>query len=182
MRRRWPGAGRRRFGAGLILAAALSAQPDTAAAQARPALRPDSLGRLVVIATDNSGRASLEARAAALHALNGQCADGPVAALVALGRPYLEPWVIWRGALAALSACARPALAPLWRELLGFPRRPVRELAIVGLARTGVGADRPALAEATHRETDPHLRRLAAWADSMLARPAASRDAPAPRP
>ncbi len=135
----------------------------------------DSAARLVAVASDSSGRVSLEARAAALRTLSGACPAEHVPVLLHLGRPYRQPWVIWRGALTALSACALPELAPMWRELLGFPRRPVRELAIVGVARTGIAADRPMLREATHRETDRRMRALAAWADTLLGLPPAER-------
>jgi len=138
-------------------------------------LPADSAARLVALASDSSGRASLELRAAALRALGGECPAAHVPVLVRLGRPYREPWVVWHGALAALSACTLSELAPMWRDLLMFPRRPVRELAIVGLARTGIAADRLALDEATHRETDPHMRALAAWADTLLGLPPAER-------
>ena len=143
--------------------------------------RVDSASRLVRIARDSVGQ-SLETRAAALRALRCHCSPDLLPALTALAEPYRRPWVIWRGAMTALSGCALAEMAPYWRDMITFPRRPVRELAIVGLARTGVAGDRELLGEVMHRETDAHLRRLGAWADSLLRlAPAARSGAEPPR-
>lgn len=85
--------------------------------------------------------------------------------------------MIWHGALKALSACPYEELAPFWREMITFPRRPVREIAIVGLLRTGARGDIELIREATHRETDPVIRRLAQRADSVLSLPIGARGA-----
>lgn len=134
---------------------------------------PDSTDRLVTLAADTT--ATLAARVAALRDLRGRCTTATLNALTPLAEPYRQPWVIWHGAMTALSDCAVGGMAPYWRDMVTFPRRPVRELAIVGLARTGVAADRELLGEVMHREDDAHLRRLGAWADSLLRLPAAAR-------
>jgi len=134
---------------------------------------PDSASRLLAVAADSG--APLETRVAALRALRGHCAEAMLPTLTALADPYRRPWVLWHEAMAGLSECASPELAPYWRDMITFPREPVRELAIVGLARTGVAGDRELLGEVMHREDDPHLRRLGAWADSLLRLPHAAR-------
>jgi hypothetical protein len=139
---------------------------------------PDSVTRALAVAADSA--APLEARVAALRALRGSCAPGALPTLTALAEPYRRPWVIWHGAMTVLSDCALAELAPYWRDMITFPRRPVRELAIVGLARTGLAGDRELLGEVMHREDDAHLRRLGAWADSLLGRPLAARAGVAP--
>ncbi len=129
---------------------------------------PAPIARLLVIAADSSGRASLQARAMALRALGRPCTREAVPLLTELAKPYLHEWVIWHGALAALSACPFEELAPLWREMITFPREPVREIAIVGLLRTGTRGDEELIREATHRETNPVIVRMAERADSVL--------------
>jgi hypothetical protein len=52
--------------------------------------------------------------------------------------------------------------------MITFPREPVREIAIVGLLRTGTRGDEELIREATHREINPAIMRLAAKADSVL--------------
>jgi hypothetical protein len=88
--------------------------------------------------------------------------------LAELARPYLREWVIWHGALESLSACPFEELAPFWREMITFPREPVREVAIVGLLRTGARGDEILIRDATHREVNPVIMRLAVRADSVL--------------
>jgi hypothetical protein len=149
-----------------LLVIVLAAAPRAVAPQAAP----DTVAqRLAAVASDTGEQ--LGSRAAALHALRGRCEPGTFATLTRLGEPYRQPWVVWHGALAVLAECADPELAGLWRGLLAFPRRPVREFAVVGLARSGSRYDREVLRQATRRETEPQLRQLSAWADSLLALP-----------
>ena len=129
----------------------------------------------VAAAADTSGGTPLQDRARAIQALGRSCSQLAVQVLGELGRPYLRPWIIWHTALTALSRCPREDLAPFWREMITFPREPVREIAIVGLLRTGTRGDVVIIQEATHRETDPAIMRLAARADSVLRLPTASR-------
>ena len=140
---------------------------------ARAQATPDSLKRALAVAADSG--AALEARVAALRVLRGHCAGAMLPTLTALAEPYRRPWVLWHEAMAGLSDCTTPELAPYWRDMITFPREPVRELAIVGLARTGVAGDRELLGEVMHREGDAHLRRLGAWADSLLRLPPPAR-------
>lgn len=119
-------------------------------------------------AADSSGRTSLQDRARAIRALGSPCTREAVPVLTSLAKPYLKEWVIWHGALAALSACPFEELAPFWREMITFPREPVREIAIVGLLRTGTRGDLGMIRDATHRETNPVIVRMAQRADSVL--------------
>lgn len=134
----------------------------------------------LAVAADSA--APLHDRALALRALGRSCTREDVPLLTRLGTPYLGPWLIWHGALSALSACPLDELAPFWRDLITFPRLPVRQVAIVGLLRTGSRGDLELIHEAMHRETDPLMRRLAARADSVFARPVADRGGLLPRP
>ena len=128
----------------------------------------------IVWAADSSGR-SLAERAGALRILARTCPRAALPVLTELAQPYRREWVIWHGALAALAACPYEDLASYWREMITFPRQPVREIAIVGLLRTGSRGDIELIREATHRETDPLIRRLAERADSVLRLPIGSR-------
>lgn len=122
----------------------------------------------IATAADSSGRTSLRDRAMAIRALGRPCTRQAVPLLAELAKPYLREWVIWHGALAALSACPFQELAPFWREMITFPREPVREIAIVGLLRTGTRGDEELIHDATHRETNPVIVGLAQRADSVL--------------
>ena len=138
----------------------------------------DSVRAAMVVAADTT--APLERRVRALRTLKAANAREAVPLLMRLGAPYRSHWLIWRGALAALAECRCPDLAAWWVDLLTFPRRPVREIAIRGLAMSGSAEDRPSLRAQTRREEDPPMRRLAAWADSLLGVPIAQRRARAP--
>jgi hypothetical protein len=136
---------------------------------------------LLAAAADSSGRTSLHDRARAIRALGRPCTRQAVPVLAELAKPYLREWVIWHGALASLSACPFEELASFWREMLTFPREPVREIAIVGLLRTGTRGDLEAIKDATHRETNPVIVRMAQRADSVLRLDPAERGALLPR-
>jgi hypothetical protein len=159
----------------VLLAAAVAAAPHAAMAQ-RSVLTPDSLAATLRVAADSA--VPLPRRVAALRLLAANPSRGAVRALQELGAPYRAPWVVWRSALGALAGYPYPELASYWVDLLTFPRRPVREVALRGLAMTGSREDRRALRLATRREKDPAMRRLASWADSMLGVPIASRSLP----
>ena len=130
----------------------------------------------IAVAADSSGR-SLADRAGALRVLARTCPREALPVLTVLAQPYRREWVIWHVALAALANCPYEQLSSYWREMITFPRQPVREIAIVGLLRTGSRGDIELIREATHRETDPLIVRLAARADSVLRLPIAERAA-----
>jgi hypothetical protein len=130
----------------------------------------------IAVAADSSGR-TLAERAGALRVLARTCPREALPMLTELARPYRREWVIWHGALSALASCPFEDLASFWREMITFPRQPVREVAIVGLLRTGSRGDIELIREATHRETDPLIRRLAGLADSLLRLPIPARAA-----
>jgi HEAT repeat protein len=138
---------------------------------------PLTVAQAILVAGDSSGRSTLPQRAAALHTLGASCPREALPVLSRLAHPYVGDWIIWRGALAALAACPYAELAPFWREMITFPRLPVREIAIVGLLRTGEPGDIALIREATHRETDPLIVRLAERADSVLKLPPGARAA-----
>jgi hypothetical protein len=123
----------------------------------------------------DSVHASLHDRAVALKTLSQTCPNNAVPVLTNLAQPYLRDWLIWHGALAALAACPYTELAPFWRDMITFPRLPVRQLALVGLLRVGAPGDVELIHEAMHRETDPLMLRLAARADSVLRLPLSAR-------
>ncbi len=150
------------------MALAVAAGATALEAQVAPASsRGPTPAQALAIARDSSGRTPQE-RAAALRVLGRSCPREALPLLTQLAQPYLRDWVIWHGALAALSACPFEELAPFWREMITFPREPVREIAIVGLLRTGTRGDEALIREATHRETNPVIVRMAARADSVL--------------
>ena len=130
----------------------------------------------IVWAGDSTGR-SLAERLSALRVLARTCPREAVPVLTELARPYRREWVIWHGALSALAACPFEQLASYWREMITFPRQPVREIALVGLLRTGSHGDMELIREVAHRETDPLIVALAARADSVLRLPIAERAA-----
>jgi len=158
------------------------------ASPAEPPLTPDlraalvaSLGQPAVgwaleLATDTSGSTGLAVRAGALRVLRYARWRAAVPSLLALARPYDSPWLLWHGALAALSSYPYPELAGFWREEIQFPRRPVREVAVLGLALTGTERDRAIIAEEWQGERDPEMLRLRERAEALLAVPAANRD------
>ncbi|MFI5280095.1 MAG: hypothetical protein ACHQU1_06355 [Gemmatimonadales bacterium] len=159
-----------------LLAAPALAQVPTSGA------RPATIDYLALAAAaDSSGRTSLQERALAIRKLARPCARETLPVLTGLARPYLRDWVIWHSALTALSECPFEELAPFWREMITFPREPVREIAIVGLLRTGTRGDLELIQEATHRETNPVIVRLAAKADSVLRLSPAERGGALPR-
>ena len=164
-----------------IVIALLIAAPALAQVPAADSSRRVAEYETVAAAADSSGRTSLQERARAIHALGNSCGALAVPVLGELSRPYLRPWVIWHSALAALSRCPREDLASFWREMITFPREPVREIAIVGLLRTGSRGDAILIREATHRETNPTIMRLAARADSVLRLPTNARATLLPR-
>src|SRR2546425_619196 len=100
-------------------------------------------------AADSTGR-PLPDRPGALAILARTCPREAVPVLTELARPYRREWVIWRGALSALAACPHEQLASYWREMITFPRQPVREIAIVGLLRTGSHGDMELIREVAH--------------------------------
>ena len=125
--------------------------------------------------------ASLHERAEALHAIGQSCSRDDLPVLSRLAQPYIGPWLVWHGALDALSHCAFEEMAPFWRDMLTFPRLPVRQVAIVGLLRTGSTGDLELIHEAMHREQDPAMVRWAGRAESILQHPVAERGALLPR-
>ena len=131
------------------------------------------------VAADST--ASLQDRASALREIGRSCTRDDLPLLTRLGQPYIGPWVIWHGALEAMSHCQLEQTAPWWRDLITFPRLPVRQVALIGLLRTGSPGDRELIGDVMHREDDPFMRRWAARADSILALPLASRAALLPR-
>jgi hypothetical protein len=146
-----------------------------------PATTPGTTRQLLRAAADSSGRTTLHDRAQAIQALGRPCTREAVPVLTELAKPYLREWVIWHGALTALSACPFEELASFWREMITFPREPVREIAIVGLLRTGKRGDEELIRDATHRETNPVIVRMAQRADSVLRLNPAERGALLPR-
>lgn len=149
--------------------------PDLRAALVASLGQP-AVGWALELATDSSGSTSLAVRAGALRVLRYARWRAAVTSLVALARPYDSPWVLWHGALAALASYPYPELAGFWREQLQFPRRPVREIAVRGLALTGTVRDRAVVAEEWHGERDPEMLRLRERAEALLAMPVANRD------
>jgi len=133
----------------------------------------------LAVAADST--APLRARALALRDLGRSCTREDVPLLTRLGAPYVGPWLIWHGALSALSACPLDELAPFWRDMITFPRLPVRQVAIIGLLRTGSRGDMELIQEAMHRESDPFMRRWAERADAILRLTIVQRTASLPR-
>ena len=166
------------------LVAALRLVPRASERGLDPALESAfiaGLGQPVVgwaygIAVDSGGGAGLELRAAAFQVLRYARYRAAVPALTRLGTPFTGPWVVWQGSLHALSTYAYPEMAPYWRELLHFPRRVVREVALRGLSLTGNAEDVPDIREAFHREVDAWSRHVVAQAESLLVLPVAARD------
>ncbi len=131
------------------------------------------------VAADSA--ASLQDRARALQAIGRSCTKDDLPLLTRLGQPYIGPWVIWHGALEAMSHCRLEQTAPYWRDLITFPRLPVRQIALIGLLRTGAPGDLELIGDAMHREDDPVMRRWAAQAPAILRLPVARRDSLLPR-
>ena len=147
-----------------------SSDPDLRAA-ALAALGQPVVTWALEIAADSAGHVPLEARAMAFQVLRFARWRPAVRRLTELAQPLRGSWVVWNGALSALSTYPYPELVPFWRELLSFPRRNVRELALLGLARTGTPTDMLSIREATHQEHDPEMLGLIARAESLLAIP-----------
>ena len=125
--------------------------------------------------------ASLHDRALAIREIGRSCTQGDLPQLLRLGQPYIGPWLIWHGALEAMSHCQLPQVAPYWRDLITFPRLPVRQVALIGLLRTGSRGDLELIGDVMHREDDPFMLRWAARAAEILALPMPSRAALLPR-
>lgn len=134
------------------------------------------VGWTFAIAVDSAGGTDLALRAAALQVLRYARYRAAVPALTRIGAPFAGPWIVWQGSLHALSTYPYPELAPFWRDLLHFPRRVVREIALRGLSLTGDAEDIPDIRDAFHREDDPWSRHIVAQAESLLAQPVAVRD------
>jgi hypothetical protein len=170
-----PPGSRQALAALLATPPAIPLTPDVRAALVARMGQP-VVGWALALATDSSRATPLAVRVAALRVLRYARWHAAVPRLVELAQPYRRPWVLWTGALTALASYPYPELAGFWRELLAFPRRPVREIAVRGLALTGEQSDRPYLAEQWHKESDPGMLRLRAVADSLLQLPLAVRD------
>jgi hypothetical protein len=139
-----------------------------------------SLGQPVVgwaygIAVDSAGGTALELRAAAFPVLRYARYRAAVPALTRMATPWVGSWLLWQGSLHALSTYPYPELAPFWREMLHFPRRVVREVALRGLSLTGSAEDIPDIREAFHHEDDAWSRHIVAQAESLLVLPVAAR-------
>ena len=135
-----------------------------------------AVGWALALAADSSGATPLTVRVGALRVLRYARWRAAIPVLLDLAQPYRGPWVLWRGALGALASYPYPELAGFWRELLAFPKRPVREIAVLGLALTGTERDRSYIAEQWRHERDSEMLRLRADAMRLLGLPLAVRD------
>ena len=132
------------------------------------------VGWALEIATDSG--ASLEARAAALQVLRLARWKPAMPELMRLAQPLRGPWVVWRGALSALTSYPYAELTPYWLDLIRYPRRVVREDALRGLAMSGDTRVLPMVREATRHEADDTMRALVADVAARLRLVPALRD------
>ncbi len=91
--------------------------------------------------------------------------------LVRLADPLRGDWVVWFGALNALTWYPYAELEPFWIDLLTFPRRVVREQALHGIALVGTPQVLPGVRNSTHKDTDDAMRALVADVEAKLRMP-----------
>ena len=147
-----------------------SSQAASLARQGQPVVR-----WALEIAADTGGTPPAT-RAAALQVLRYARWKAAMPELMRLAQPLRSPWVVWRGALSALSAYPYAELTPYWLDLIRFPRRVVREDALRGLSLTADERVLPMVREATSHEEDPEMLALAADVAARLRLPPALRD------
>jgi len=162
------------------LRAALDALPGAPNAEQRAAaiamLGVPVVGWALDVATDSSGAVLPETRAAALRVLRYARWKAAMDELMALAQPFHGPWVVWRSALHALTTYPFAELTPYWLDLVRFPRRVVREDALLGLSTSADPTVLPMVREATRHEEDPAMLELAAHVERRLRTPVHDRD------
>ena len=156
------------------LAQVLARLPGTGVAASLARQGQPVVGWALAIAADSG--APPATRAAALQVLRYARWKAAMPELLRLAQPLRGSWIVWRGALAALSTYPYAELTPYWLDLIRFPRRVVREDALRGLSMTADERVMPMVREATSHEEDADMHALVAAVEARLRLPPALRD------